>query len=538
MASGYFPMHDDLQIMRLFELEKCFSVGQIPCRWAPDMAFGYGQAMFNFYSVFPYYLGILIRQLAQLSLIDSTKMLFAISLVLGGAGMYLLAKNFFGKSGAFISAVLYLFAPYRALNVYVRGALAESFSLALLPFLWLFIYKTIKKPEPKNVVLLSFALAFLLITHNISTLMYAIPTAIWTVYWLFRNLQKKSILGLFLGTAFGIGLSGFFLIPVIAETALTKDEIFTSGYSSYIAHYVSLNQIFISRFWDFGGSIFGDNDHMSFQLGWPHWWLGAGIGIYSLFRLIKSRKSIFLLVLGLLGVSALALFLTHSRSTFIWQKIPVLAFVQFPWRFVGLSVFLISLAGGALSLVLPGRIKYTLMLLVITSAILLNYQYFRPQMHFYEETDETKLSGELFYMQQQAAPSDYLPRTAKSAPISLAPESPEIVKGRAEISNFNKTSGTFFFDANVGEESVVDVPIIYFPGWKAYILQGQGQELGISPGGELGVIRLSLPKGNYMIEGRFTNTPARDIGNTVTVLSFIVLVSGFLITINKNETNS
>ena len=42
LMPGYFPMHDDLQMMRQLEMDKCFRDGQIPCRWVPDMGYGYG----------------------------------------------------------------------------------------------------------------------------------------------------------------------------------------------------------------------------------------------------------------------------------------------------------------------------------------------------------------------------------------------------------------------------------------------------------------------------------------------------------------
>ena len=36
---GYPSMHDDMQIMRIFELDKCLRDGQIPCRWVPDLGY-------------------------------------------------------------------------------------------------------------------------------------------------------------------------------------------------------------------------------------------------------------------------------------------------------------------------------------------------------------------------------------------------------------------------------------------------------------------------------------------------------------------
>src|SRR3989344_8647632 len=58
---GYFNMHDDLQMMRQLEMEKCFKDGQIPCRWIPDMGYGYGFPLYNFYPPLPYWIGMLVR---------------------------------------------------------------------------------------------------------------------------------------------------------------------------------------------------------------------------------------------------------------------------------------------------------------------------------------------------------------------------------------------------------------------------------------------------------------------------------------------
>src|SRR3990172_6053422 len=63
IGSGYFNMHDDLQMMRQLEMEKCFLDRQIPCRWVPDMGYGYGFPLFNFYPPLPYLVGQIIRLL-------------------------------------------------------------------------------------------------------------------------------------------------------------------------------------------------------------------------------------------------------------------------------------------------------------------------------------------------------------------------------------------------------------------------------------------------------------------------------------------
>mgnify|MGYP001606165235 CR=1 FL=1 len=63
LRSGYFSHQDDLQVIRLVEMRKCFADLQIPCRWGPVMGWGNGFPLFNFYGVSTYYLGAIIRYL-------------------------------------------------------------------------------------------------------------------------------------------------------------------------------------------------------------------------------------------------------------------------------------------------------------------------------------------------------------------------------------------------------------------------------------------------------------------------------------------
>src|SRR4030043_597919 len=75
LKPGYFSMHDDVQVMRLYEMERCFQDGQIPCRWVPDMGAGFGHPLFNFHPVFPYYLGMIFLPFS-LPFIEITKIFF------------------------------------------------------------------------------------------------------------------------------------------------------------------------------------------------------------------------------------------------------------------------------------------------------------------------------------------------------------------------------------------------------------------------------------------------------------------------------
>src|SRR3989344_4725599 len=87
----YFSHHDDLQVMRVFEMRKCLIELQIPCRWVPDMGYGYGYPLFNYYSATPYYLGALFSFV--FGYIFSVKLLFLTTIVLASVGTFLLVQE-------------------------------------------------------------------------------------------------------------------------------------------------------------------------------------------------------------------------------------------------------------------------------------------------------------------------------------------------------------------------------------------------------------------------------------------------------------
>lgn len=534
LKPGYFSMHDDLQVMRIYQMEKCLADGQIPCRWSQDLAYGYGQAMFNFYSVFPYYLGALVRIATPLSIIDTVKFLFLVTQIASMIGMYILAKNFWGRLGGILSALLFAYGPYHAVDTFVRGALSESFALAIFPFIWLSIYLLTEKQNYWRVLGLSFGLTVLFTTHNISSLIFAPFTLAWGFYWFWIKKSLRFLYSLLASLLLALGLSAFFLVPNLAEQSLIQKSFLTEDYFFYGAHFVSLKQLFFERDWGYGPSIFGPDDEISFQIGWPYWWLGFLLFILGLSWLRSKnfdKKSLAFILLGLLFFSGLTSFLTHLRSNFIWLNVGLLSYVQFPWRFLGLTIFFLSLAGGALAKIGFGFGKLIIVLL-IPLTIILNARYFKPQYYWWWASDEEKLSGEAFVIQQKAAILDYLPNWVKVAPKEPASTSPRIIKGNGIISNFSKRSNNFFFDAEIFEESEISIPIIYYPGWKVI---KEGKVMESQPSGDYGLITVNLPRGKQMISGRFEDEGVRSLSNFISLVSVMLILGGVVVKSQKGR---
>lgn len=516
---GYFSHHDDLQVMRVFEMRKCLADFQIPCRWVPDLGYGNGFPLFNFYGVLPYYIGALLSFLT--GYIFAAKILFLIPAVFGGISMYFLGKILFGKTAGLVAGILYLFAPYRALDLYVRGAIAESFALAIVPFVFYFIVKLSQKESRNDFLGLSFSFTAYLLSHNIMTLLFSPIIIIWAIYFLVAN-KFKHLYPLIFSFILGFGLSAFFIIPAYFEQGLVQTNTLTRMDLDFRVHFVTLNQLFLSRFWGYGASVLGSNDQLSFQIGWPYWWLVILAGILLLLNLIRKKTKDAIIISFLIIVFMFSIFMTHNKSAFIWEKIGILRFTQFPWRFLSLTIFSASLLSGSIILFFKNeKWQKILAAVIIILAVFLNWNYFKPEKFYPNLTDQEKLSNGNWETQQRASILDYLPKTALE-PREKAPDKPIIILGNAEVNNFINKSNSWKFEINALDKTKIEMPVFDFPNWEVFI---DNKKVEHNHNNFLGRISFDLLPGTYNIEGRLENTHIRTIANIISLISLFGILA-------------
>ena len=121
---GLYGFSDDSHIGWLYEMDRAVKLLQIPPRFVPDLSFGFGYPLFNFVYPLPFYLGEVFH-LIGFSFVDATKLVFGLSIPLSMWAMYLFLREFLDWKLALAGAVLYVFAPYRATEIFVRGAIGE-----------------------------------------------------------------------------------------------------------------------------------------------------------------------------------------------------------------------------------------------------------------------------------------------------------------------------------------------------------------------------------------------------------------------------
>lgn len=506
LRSGFFTV-SDFHLFRLYEFGLCMRDGQIPCRWSPDAGFGFGEPVFNFYTQLPYLFGFILNSLG-LTLIGSMKTLFILSFVFSFFSMYFASFEIWkSRWGAILSAMLYLYAPYRAVDVWVRGALPESLSFIFFPLIILYFEKMIKR-KGKYFFILIFLFSILLLTHNISFFIFNIFFIPWVFYRYIISKKTRLLLLPILSIVIAGLISSFYLLPVIFESKFVMIDSTTMGYFDFRGHFVGLTQLLLSTNWGYGASVFGPEDGLNLSIGFMQW-LGAAAAFFLIVirkEIVKYKDFITLLLFGLFF-----LFLIHPRSIDIWELAPFFSYIQFPWRFLGISLFCLSLAVGVLGKLIKSR--YILFLVGLFS-IVFTFSYFREDI-WLDVGDNYYLEGEFWDIERSASALDFWPKYGDFVPNYLAPTA----FSGTELIVRNSNSAIYKivdedFDSYI-------FPMAYFSGWRAFTNE---REIELSYNNE----GLMLVKGGDVelgeIRFEFKNTGIRTFGNLISLLTLSALL--------------
>lgn len=403
-------MHDDTQVVRVQQMYKALRDGRFPVRWVPDLGYGYGYPIFNFYNPLAYYFGA-SGMFLGFNVITATKLMFVIPIIGSLFSMYLLSRLAFSRWAALLSGVLYLYAPYHGVQIYVRGSVAEYWAYAVLPLIFWAILK-------HRVVVGGIICAGLILSHNL-TAFISIPFIVMIMaFQLFQSAHKRSLFAAFcLLFMIGLGLSAFFWIPATAEAPKTRvAEMVFQEFDPPVLHLISPLQLWTSS-WGYGGSSPKLDDGLSFQIGKIHV-IGSIAAISILLYCSISKKKLIMqqssnmTIFYLFGL-LLSLFFVLPFSAPIWNAFSILSYIQFPWRFLAfsslfsslLTAFVVESFVEKLSL---HKIFGPLFIVFCILFIAYSFKFFQPQFKF-PTTSEEQTSKEKILWEVSRRSDEYLP---------------------------------------------------------------------------------------------------------------------------------
>jgi hypothetical protein len=516
--------HDAYEYLpRLVEFHENIRHGVVMPRWAADLSRGYGQPFFVFNPPLLYYLAE-IWLLAGVDPLPALNLTCALIVAGSAASMFLLGRLWFGTWGGFLAAAAYVYAPYFHVDLFVRHALAEFAAFGFYPLAFYGFARYARDHNVRFLLLGGAAYAGVIAAHHPAAFLFS-PLLLG--FAAFQALLARSwrLLTAQLGAlALGLGLGASVWLPALAERGYVKLDRLLEGYLQYANHFVYLHQLFAAN-WGYGISTPGYSDGMSFSLGWSHVLL-ALLGCVSAMRwrggmgrsaeAVERRRLVAFLGACCVAFGALML----AGSEWFWTKLPLLSYIEFPWRILGPVSFCLALlaAAAAQAIQRAGAWRKMAMAAAMMLLILPNLPHIAPAG--YQPVDLRQWSPEQIARRgiSVTTRNEYEPRWAEAP--AYRTDSVRVVAGWAQGELQRLSPAHWSGGVQATAESTIEIACFFFPGWQATV---DGLPVPIDTAPRSGLMRLSVPPGEHRIELTFGRTPARAAADALSVLSLLVL---------------
>ena len=495
-------------VYRLIEFRETLTAGYLSPQWCTHFRSGLGSPYFSYYQPGFFYVGSLTWLLDPVCGLGVTLWMFSMA---GYLGLVALMQRVFDLISAWLSGSLLLLSVYAGSELYVRGALSEYAGMMLVPPTFFALIVCLETGRALPVAFCIALFAGLVITHPCVALptcgflcLVAVAHTVSTRRW--RN-GVVTMVALVLGGA----LAAFYWMPIVREMDLVQGENAISGYYHYTKN-------FIQPLWLL--ETYSRESTIPYTVGLSAMVLIPINTIVLYLRWQKLTDEQRRLVRTFAAVALFCFILMTSVSKPLWDICPPLQRLQFPWRLLTLFTMCIAGLGGLVLLGFQSRTRLIAGFGVVSLSWYCSIDYthrnpafaFRPVSHASEIADVEYFAPDLA--------DEFFPRHARKELSGGVPRLPSGSDGIV-ISEFQREIGQLSCFVKASEPGYVVLPHYFFAGWQAK-LNDETIELGSN---QDGLMQVTLsPNDTGHLELRFSSTPAKKIGWTVTAISALAAV--------------
>lgn len=489
--------------------------GEMYPNWASRENYGYGGVGLRFYPPAAHYVlafaAILTNNWHAAS---GAAFLFLTSLA--GFGIYFWAREWFSERSSLVAGVLYIFAPYHALQIYGAFLYAEYAAAAVLPFCFLLVTRVCRRGTARDVIGLGIAFGALTFTHLPLSIVGALALFVYALILIEFRLFSSESYKLAAGIGLGLAASSYQWIKVVTEMSWinhASDNFSKAGSYDYAKN-------FLLSFPYLSGLDFDDRSLwlidfsllITLVLTVP-----PGILFYRKAenRFKKKLLAVFVVSLG-------SIFMASTLSRPIYDIVPLLQKIQFPWRWmtiVSMSSIIFAAAGCEHITGLYQKRHHKSYFFLIVGGFLIGLTFTFSQIIrqavYLPESEFSEMSEKF-----AAAPNFqcWLPIWASEQKhenrVKIAANG-----GKIDLTEWSGTKVRF--DVESGAETAATVEMFYYPHWRGAI---NDAPIELFPSTE-GKISLRIPAGKSAVSIEFTEPTAVELAK---YLSLIVWLSMLL----------
>ncbi len=513
-------------IVRLIETLRTLKGGSIFPVIMQNLCNGFGYSWNLFYSPLTAFLPLVFR-IFGFSFSNCIRIFMFFISIASGYSMYFFMEKILQEKDiddnrknliSVLSASLYIMAPYRLTDSYIRVAVAELASFVFIPIIFNGLYTIVN--QNKKSYILAFGTIGLLLTHTLISLY----TAIFCAFYLLINIKKikfNELKSLFFNLLVALLVTAFYWVPLLESRFATNYEVFNTDYM------VRENVLTNLKVEPQELLIMKDN-RMAYFIGLP---VIAGIILtFSTYKKIDDKKNyILFLVFGLIS--------TILTLNFIpFEKFPnILKMMQFSFRLLEFSsFFLIVIASLNLGFCFKKFTLFPTIVIVCLMADLLipitkNIDFSNK---YIDENDLIKgipVTENTGRVHAGCASFEYLPNKAfeNRDYIVTREDVPIVLDGVVQITNFVKNKTNCSFEA-VGT-GTIELPYIFYIGYQA-LVDGEKVDITESENGfcQIKINQNNIESANYQNAENVAATDIQQV-NTNKPLSVSISYTGSML---------
>jgi len=492
---------------------------------------GFGYSWNLFYSPLTAYLPLIFKTLG-VSFATCIKLFMFLVVFLSGYFMYLFVKKLTKNNNiAIIASILYILAPYRITDMYIRNALAELTSFIFLPLVFLGLYnlfnlleenKDYKRSRQIYIPLITGAVG-LMLTHTVITMYTAIFALIYVLINIKKLKDKRNLKILLLSALLILVITAFFWAPLLELKNSADYEVFKEGR-------MERTEVLIAYKLDFYRLFFTKNtDYMIYEMG-----IITLLGLILTPLAIKKIKQekyyklyLFMLISGIIcSIMTLKIFpFEHLPKT--------LKMLQFTFRLLEFTSFFFATVAAINIGVLSKKFdeKEVLILLIVMMILTIPFTSHLRKLENYDEQrliDTVPVTENTGRVHAGCASFEYLPSKAFENRNYIETRSQDaiIIKGNGQIENQVKDGTKMDFDVKyILEETEIELPYIYYIGYNV-ILETDGEETKLDTfETEKGFVGIKVPileEGKIKVE--YTGTLIMKVSSFISIIGLCTLI--------------
>lgn len=478
--------------------------GELYPRWL-NVNGGLGSPVFLFYSPLAYYAGSVWQWLAPLDPHGFFRVVATmwLALVAAGTGCYGWLRGLLGEKQAQAGALIYAGFPYLLILIYFSFGLSQLWAIALFPPL-LHMAGWLAERRLSGFFGLALGYGLLCLAHLPSFMVFAAVPPVYVAAMATGGIAARArLLGAaFLALLLGLALASLYWLPAMLNKPFIISDGFTGGKFHYAQNFTQMMPV------------------IAFSI--------IFLPLLGLFmELPRGRRRAFLTrpVTFWLWVMAGLLFMVSPLSMPLWERLPPLQYLQFPFRFfVGMLPGVAYIAAGWLEQVKARRIYLYLgiftMVLVVTGSM----------HHVFRARAEAVLVNLSHGVLTQP---EYHTRWMQQAGIintqdmlNLMPlPSVRVEQGRAGVAGLSSGNRSLMFEANVeSAHARLVFRRFYFPGWQSNV--GEIQEHG-------GLLALALPQGDHKVILSLPYYAGEREGMIISALALALWAGGLIFSLSR-----